>query len=765
VPRLAVLPPPPLEVTALAWDRDTAGLGEEAILAIAALHWRDRYATLAALREEADSTFTPLPLDSLGLPETLALDADTTRLPWTARWLRGGPDTTRALRFVVRTADSSVAAAVLTVPAPPPLEIAALAWERDTVPDDSTVTLEVVARNWEGRAAGLEAWRMWDDTTRAAVPLDSLGLPAVVPLTGDTTHVVWTARWLREGPDTTVSMRLVVRTLDSAAVAPVLTVLCPPVYRVLAVGWDRDSVADDSLARLAIVAENWSGQVVRLLAWRLGADSSRTALPADSLGLPETVALTADTTWVAWTARWLAEGADTTVALRLAVELADSLGAAGPLTVLAPPPLVIAALGWDRDTVANGGAATLAIVASGWRDRAVSLVAERVRADSSRVPTAADTLGLPGMVALSGDTTLVPWTARWLRDGPDTTIAMRLAVRVAGREVEASSLTVLCPPVYRVLAVGWDRDSVADDSLARLAIVAENWSGQVVRLLAWRLDDEGARVSVPADSLGLPEVPLSADTTRAAWTARWLRYGVDSTRALRLVVAPAGDTLAAPVLAIGSPPPLALDAMGWDSLLARAGSTVTLWIAARHTRGHAIALEAWRDGGLAPPDPLALEDLGLPAVVPLTGDTTRVPWTAVWLPAGTDSSLALRLRLEVGGASVVAPWLVVLGAQLPPAGVEEGAGVGRDALVTCREGGSWALDLRLVAPLGAARLELYDTQGRRVRRLFDGALPAGRTRLRWDGCDGGGGRAAPGLYFARLASPRFTATTRLLLLR
>jgi len=52
---------------------------------------------------------------------------------------------------------------------------------------------------------------------------------------------------------------------------------------------------------------------------------------------------------------------------------------------------------------------------------------------------------------------------------------------------------------------------------------------------------------------------------------------------------------------------------------------------------------------------------------------------------------------------------------------------------------------------------VYDPQGRRVRNLLSGLLPAGETRVSWDLRDAGGARMATGFYLvrARLASATF----------
>jgi hypothetical protein len=51
---------------------------------------------------------------------------------------------------------------------------------------------------------------------------------------------------------------------------------------------------------------------------------------------------------------------------------------------------------------------------------------------------------------------------------------------------------------------------------------------------------------------------------------------------------------------------------------------------------------------------------------------------------------------------------------------------------------------------GAARLDVFDVRGRRVRNLVQGALGAGTHSVVWDGRDARGDRAGSGIYFYRL---------------
>jgi hypothetical protein len=62
---------------------------------------------------------------------------------------------------------------------------------------------------------------------------------------------------------------------------------------------------------------------------------------------------------------------------------------------------------------------------------------------------------------------------------------------------------------------------------------------------------------------------------------------------------------------------------------------------------------------------------------------------------------------------------------------------------------------------GPVSLLVYDLQGRRVRTLVDAVFPAGEQRVTWDGRDGGGHAAAPGVYFARVLTPMGARTRRI----
>ena len=74
-------------------------------------------------------------------------------------------------------------------------------------------------------------------------------------------------------------------------------------------------------------------------------------------------------------------------------------------------------------------------------------------------------------------------------------------------------------------------------------------------------------------------------------------------------------------------------------------------------------------------------------------------------------------------------------------------------------GASTALRFGL-ARAGAARVELFDVQGRRVRARFDGSLDAGDHALTWDGRDDRGAPVAAGIYLARLSAGGASSVAR-----
>jgi len=62
---------------------------------------------------------------------------------------------------------------------------------------------------------------------------------------------------------------------------------------------------------------------------------------------------------------------------------------------------------------------------------------------------------------------------------------------------------------------------------------------------------------------------------------------------------------------------------------------------------------------------------------------------------------------------------------------------------------------------GGTTVEVYDIQGRMVKRLVNGWLPAGHHSVTWDGTDGDGRRTGAGVYFTRIVANGLRAGQRL----
>lgn len=65
---------------------------------------------------------------------------------------------------------------------------------------------------------------------------------------------------------------------------------------------------------------------------------------------------------------------------------------------------------------------------------------------------------------------------------------------------------------------------------------------------------------------------------------------------------------------------------------------------------------------------------------------------------------------------------------------------------------------------GAARVEVYDVTGRRVRTLSDGARGSGPHAIAWDGRDDRGARLGAGIYFVRLTAGTRTGNAKVVLI-
>jgi hypothetical protein len=63
------------------------------------------------------------------------------------------------------------------------------------------------------------------------------------------------------------------------------------------------------------------------------------------------------------------------------------------------------------------------------------------------------------------------------------------------------------------------------------------------------------------------------------------------------------------------------------------------------------------------------------------------------------------------------------------------------------------------------KLDIYDIRGRRVIRLIDGMMAAGRHEITWTGTDGRGRGAASGVYFVHMRFGSDVLTQKITLVR
>jgi hypothetical protein len=181
------------------------------------------------------------------------------------------PDTARTLRLLLRLVDGTVAAPLLDVIGPAPLRVTALAWDSTSVLHGDTTRLSIAAEGWENRHVPLAALRVRGDGSQLPLAMDSLGLPATVALTADTTRIAWAAKWLPEQPDTARALRLLVRLADSSVAAPLLSVRRPLTVQRPAPAPMPPSPIDDpvvqwhSRSRFLVLARPVAGQMAMLV--------------------------------------------------------------------------------------------------------------------------------------------------------------------------------------------------------------------------------------------------------------------------------------------------------------------------------------------------------------------------------------------------------------------------------------------------------------------------------------------------------------------
>ena len=551
-------------VVKLHWSRDSIVAGASTPLVFESVNWTNRSAAIEAIAIDSLGVETPVPLDSLGLPSSIPMTADTVRWNWTARrWPGAGSAPMRlVVRLVDRTAATPVALTVLpdTLAAPPDttLDVTGIQWSVSDVRPGGQASLIVTASGWRGHSVPILAFTPDLDGNLVSVPLDSLGLPAAIPLTGATTIFPWTARVWPASGDTTQVMRLLIRYVGGAPETGMLRVgpdsLAPPpdtTLHVLAMNWMQPRVRRGETATLRVMATNAAGRTMSIEAFQADSSFELTPVPIDSVGLPAALTLTGDTTLVAWTARrWVGAVADTDT-LRLVIRRAGEVLGTGvlaiePDSIAAPPDTAfrVTGLAWQLTQVRSGDPAPLTVTALHAAGRWIAIEAFHLSAPDLLTPVPTDSVGVPGTIDLTGDTTtVVCHVRRWGGVvGPADTL--RLVLRLAGETLGTGPLAVapdsiVAPPdtAFRVTALAWKVTEVFRGKPAPLCVIAHNAVGRSAAIAAFTLDAAGTLWPAPLDSLGLPAaLALAGDTTIYTWTARTWPDTSGSAKSTRVVL-------------------------------------------------------------------------------------------------------------------------------------------------------------------------------------------------------------------------------------
>jgi hypothetical protein len=156
------------------------------------------------------------------------------------------------------------------------------------------------------------------------------------------------------------------------------------------------------------------------------------------------------------------------------------------------------------------------------------------------------------------------------------------------------------------------------------------------------------------------------------------------------------------------------------------------------------------------------------------GSGTVTPWTGPALMSGTPFNNGAVQALACDGGTIYAG-----GYFLGVGGYARSyfAAISSSVLDVAERGGEPALAPLRAAPnpfrssvalsfaqpaAGDVEVAVYDIAGRRVRDLHRGALPAGTSRLEWDGRDDAGGRVSAGVYLVRAQAGERAMTAKVM---
>ena len=282
------------------------------------------------------------------------------------------------------------------------------------------------------------------------------------------------------------------------------------------------------------------------------------------------------------------------------------------------------------------------------------------------------------------------------------------------------------------------------------------WTASAPNRWAWfELLPSTLHLRVPARAASGPAAQPASDPTRADWSIQLIATQ-DGRTSAPLVLAAAPDVAAGGwnprCLSVVPDPPgetalrLSVAHRDWGPMNGRYLCDVQ-----RSTPEMSWAADL--EGAQAPGEvALTVAASGLPddARVWITDETSA--WTA---PLRPGESVTLPARQQPTPLRVY----VATAGGAPPTGGPTREGAQR------AYPNPFASSVGLAFTLSAAadvRLEIFDLAGRRCHDAGLGRLGSGEHVLVWDGRDDSGRAIAPGLYLARLSTPRFTHTYRLL---
>jgi beta-fructofuranosidase len=348
-PTFSLLQPALFHVQDLSWQQPRATEGDSVALRITNSNPLSGQPIFTASLVALDGTETPVPLDSLGFLQAPSLDSETYDLKWLARRY-AATDSSSPMRLRIRMADSTAASQVLEVYPRPP-QVVGLEWQQDSVTVREIAHVKVSALHPLNGTTSVTAWVTLGTGEEIPVPLDSLGFPGTLTLTGDTTVVPWVARRYPAVSDTNTSVftHLRLEAQGGSAVSQELIVGAPH-FHVTRMRWlGSDAISTRDTIRLEVTSVNPLGRVPVFRASLVDEDKVETPVSLDSLGFPAVPALTGDVTVFKWVARRYPRVPDTDLdtVTHLLLRLADSTAVAPLFTITSPAPPTLGVGGGD----------------------------------------------------------------------------------------------------------------------------------------------------------------------------------------------------------------------------------------------------------------------------------------------------------------------------------------------------------------------------------------------------------------------------------